>query len=111
MIMTVSVIVPTYNGAHKILSLLRALEKQTRLPEEVIVVIDGSTDGTSDLLRQNTFALPGLRIIEQLNGGRSKVRNRGAKEAKSELLIFFDDDTVPTEACIEHHLLHHESQK
>ena len=107
--MTVSVIIPTYNGAHKIMGVLRSLEKQTRMPDEVIVVIDGSVDDTAEMLRSRDFALAGLKIIEQENGGRSKVRNRGAKEAKGELLIFFDDDMAPEPECVAIHLTHHQN--
>ena len=105
--MSTSVIIPTYNGAHKILNVLRALEQQTQLPDEVIVVIDGSTDGTAELLRSNSFNLPQLRIIEQPNGGRAQVRNRGAKEAGNDLLIFFDDDMRPKPQCVAEHIAHH----
>jgi GT2 family glycosyltransferase len=99
--------VPTYNGAHKILNVLRALERQTHLPDEVVVVIDGSTDGTAELLRSNSFSLKNLRIIEQVNGGRAQVRNRGAKEAGNDLLIFFDDDMRPEPQSVAEHIAHH----
>ena len=105
--MKISVIIPTYNGAHKISGVLHSLEKQTRMPDEVIVVIDGSTDGTTDMLRLKNFGLPGLKMIEQENGGRAKVRNRGAKEASNELLIFLDDDMRPEPGCVNEHLQHH----
>ena len=107
--MTTSVIVPTYNGAHKIISLLQCLEQQTHPADEVIVVIDGSTDGTADLLKKNNFNFISFRIVEQANGGRAKVRNRGAKEATNDLLIFFDDDMRPDPECIAIHIAHHES--
>jgi glycosyltransferase involved in cell wall biosynthesis len=106
--LTISVIIPTYNGAHKILNVLRALENQSRMPEEIIVVIDGSTDGTADLIRSHHFDLPSLRIVEQANGGRAQVRNRGAQEAKSELLVFFDDDMIPDNDCVRMHFEHHQ---
>jgi len=109
--MKVSVIIPTYNGAHKILPLLQCLEKQTMLADEVIVVIDGSTDGTKQLLQQKKFDLNGFRVVEQENGGRAKVRNRGAKEAVNELLIFFDDDMRPESTCIATHVAHHNKVK
>ena len=48
--MTVSVVIPSYNGAHRIHRTLDALVDQTHLPEEVIVVIDGSTDDTADVI-------------------------------------------------------------
>lgn len=107
--MKVSVIIPTYNGAHKISGVLRHLEKQTIQPDEVIVVIDGSTDGTAEMLKQNPPTLKNFKVIEQPNGGRAQVRNRGAKEANGDLLIFFDDDMEPLHDCIEQHVMHHQT--
>jgi len=105
--MTASVIIPTYNGGHKIGNLLQALAVQTVRDFEIIVVIDGSTDGTAALLRTLQPSYPTLRIIEQVNGGRAKVRNRGAKEATGELLIFFDDDMRPHPRVVQQHMEHH----
>jgi len=105
--MTVSVIIPTYNGAHKILNVLRSVERQTTPPDEVIVVIDGSTDNTRQILEENSFSFKSFRIIEQSNGGRAKVRNKGAQEASGTLLIFFDDDMRPAPECIRLHTEHH----
>lgn len=105
--MKISVVIPTFNGSHKIERLLRLLQKQTRLPDEVIVVIDGSTDGTATLLGNLSINLPFFKVIEQGNTGRAFVRNRGAKEATGDLLVFFDDDMLPEETCIEQHLAHH----
>lgn len=105
--MKVTVIIPTYNGAHKIGNVLRSLEQQSRMPDEVLVVIDGSADGTAAMLREQQFVFPSFRIIEQPNGGRAKVRNRGAAEASGDVLIFFDDDMRPKEACIATHIAHH----
>lgn len=105
--MKVSVIVPTYNGVHKISSLLHALEKQTHKDFELIIVIDGSTDNTLNYLNSTTFDFPSIKIIEQLNTGRAKVRNNGVKFSTGELLIFFDDDMIPLPHCIEEHIKHH----
>jgi glycosyltransferase involved in cell wall biosynthesis len=105
--MSVSVIIPTYNGAKKIEGIIKALEKQTLPPIEVIVVIDGSTDNTSAVLRSLRHELTSFKIIEQENKGRAAVRNRGAAEANGDLLIFFDDDMIPLPGCIEGHLAHH----
>ncbi len=103
----VSVIIPTYNGEKKILNILKALENQTYKEFEVIVVVDGSTDHTIKILNNNTFNFKSLRIIEQKNKGRAEVRNRGAKEANADLLIFFDDDTRPKPDCVQIHIQHH----
>ena len=105
--MKVSVVIPTYNGAHKILNVLRSLEKQTVKPDEVLVVIDGSTDDTAALLSIQKYNFPDFRIIEQENGGRAKVRNRGAHEASGDLLIFLDDDMIASSECVSCHIYHH----
>jgi glycosyltransferase involved in cell wall biosynthesis len=105
--MRISVIVPTFNGANKIIATLRSIEKQTISPNEVIVVVDGSTDGTIELIQKQRFNFPKLSIIEQVNGGRAKVRNKGASEATGELLVFFDDDMFVLPDCLERHVQHH----
>lgn len=106
--MRVSVIIPTYNGAQKIMNILRALEVQTFKDFEVIVVIDGSTDGTYDLLSAAKFTFKHFHIINQENKGRAAVRNRGAKEAKGDILVFFDDDIRPFADCLAQHVWHHQ---
>lgn len=89
--MQVSVIIPTYNGAKKILNLLHSLEKQTFHNFEVIVVIDGSTDETPKILAESQFNFP-LKTIYQTNKGRAGARNTGVKNASADLLVFVDDD-------------------
>jgi glycosyltransferase involved in cell wall biosynthesis len=105
--MTVSVIVPTYNGRHKLPNILRALEQQTFAADEVLVVIDGSTDGTAEYLASESWQLPGFRVVEQRNQGRAVVRNYGAQQAQGQLLIFFDDDMRPEPECVAEHVAHH----
>lgn len=107
--MTISVIIPTYNGAKKLPNILNALAQQTYQDFETIVVIDGSTDNTIEMLeKENHWNLKDFKFIFQENGGRSKVRNFGAKNAKGELLIFFDDDTRPQKDSIERHKNHYQ---
>ena len=107
--MTVSIIIPTYNGANKICNILQSLENQSTAPNEIIVVVDGSTDNTMDVLSNTIFNLPQLKIIEQENRGRAAVRNRGASIATSEVLIFLDDDMIAHSNLIEEHITFHKT--
>jgi glycosyltransferase involved in cell wall biosynthesis len=107
--MIVSVIIPTYNGAPKLPTIFKALERQSQQEFETIVVVDGSTDHTLDLLSGLETQLRMLRVVVQENMGRAAVRNRGAREASGDLLIFFDDDMRPEPDCIQQHLAHHQS--
>ena|SRR5687768_18307649 len=93
--MKISVIIPSYNGAHKIMEVLRALEKQTVMPDEVVVVLDGSTDNTGEMLKSQLFNFKNFKVVWQKNGGRAKVRNFGVKQVNGDLLIFLDDDMRP----------------
>lgn len=93
--MTISVIIPTYNGAHRISNTLNAIMNQSVVPDEVIVVIDGSTDDTRQVVEKYRHKLTNLKIVNQPNMGRAGVRNTGAKNANGEILIFYDDDTRP----------------
>ena len=106
--MEVTVIIPTYNGAHKVVHTLHALEEQTFQNFHTLVVVDGSTDNTIARIEATRWQLHSLQIIYQANGGRAKVRNRGAEEVDSGLIIFFDDDMRPTKSCLAAHVFHHQ---
>lgn len=109
--MSISVIIPTFNGLHKLPRLLNALFNQTLKPNEILVIIDGSTDNTFEVLSKLQINNPVIRLIPQENKGRAAVRNRGANEANGPLLIFFDDDMVPEHNCIQAHVLHHAERR
>jgi glycosyltransferase involved in cell wall biosynthesis len=88
--LTISVIVPVYNGEAELARCLGALRNSAVAPTEIIVVDDGSTDGSKEVA-----ARFGARVLS--TGGRSgpaKARNLGAKEAKGEVLFFLDADVV-----------------
>lgn len=108
----ISVIIPTYKGAHKIPNVLQALAKQ-KVPVayqnfETIVVIDGSPDHTQTLLEKEHFGIKTLKVVTRENGGRAAARNTGAKNASGDLIIFLDDDMRPIEDCIAYHIQHHQ---
>lgn len=91
-----SVIIPAFNAADYIEKALVSITAQTRSDFEVIVVDDGSTDGTSDLVRGFIGAQngPEIRLIEQPNTGASSARNLGIRTARSELVGFLDADDL-----------------
>lgn len=102
----ISVIVPTYNGAHKLSGILESLDSQSVTGFEVIVAVDGSTDNSIEVLEQvrpNNYT---LKFYYQQNKGRAAIRNFGAKKATGDLLIFFDDDMRPAYYCVERHITH-----
>ncbi|HEX4783085.1 MAG TPA: glycosyltransferase [Candidatus Sulfotelmatobacter sp.] len=90
--MSVSIIIPTFNGAARIGSCLDALLQQTwKQDAEILVVNDGSADHTAEVVGR----YGGVRLITQSNAGPAAARNRGALEAKGTIILFTDDDCVP----------------
>jgi glycosyltransferase involved in cell wall biosynthesis len=88
-----SVVVPTYQGAQRILTVLHSLEQQSFRAFEVIVVIDGSTDNTEAVL-QGAGVNFLLRVVVQQNKGRAGARNAGVQAARTDAVLFFDDDVI-----------------
>ncbi|MGI5456945.1 bifunctional polysaccharide deacetylase/glycosyltransferase family 2 protein [Streptomyces sp. CA-249302] len=91
----VSVIVPAYNEKECIANTLASLAKSTH-PIEVIVVDDGSTDGTSEIARNAAFELGmnNVRVIRQENAGKPAALNNGVRNASYDIVIMMDGDTV-----------------
>ena len=90
--MSVSIIIPTFNGVSRIGNCLDALVYQTAGRDaEILVVNDGSTDNTADVVARYS----GVRLITQSNAGPASARNRGALEARGTIILFTDDDCVP----------------
>jgi GT2 family glycosyltransferase len=102
--MNLSVIISTYNGAKKLPVILNSLLNQTHKDFELLTVVDGSADETMDILKDWENRFSDLKIVYQENKGRAAVRNTGVKNAKNELLLFFDDDLEVDENCIQHHV-------
>jgi len=85
----VSVVIPTFQRAALLPRALESLRAQTRVADEVIVVDDGSTDGTGELLRSD---FPEARYLRRENGGVSAARNQGIGEARGEWIALLDSD-------------------
>jgi cellulose synthase/poly-beta-1,6-N-acetylglucosamine synthase-like glycosyltransferase/peptidoglycan/xylan/chitin deacetylase (PgdA/CDA1 family)/spore germination protein YaaH len=90
----VTVIVPAYNEAKVITSTLRSLLACAYENLEIIVVDDGSTDETSDVVAAMAADNPRIRLIKQANGGKASAANRAAAAALGEIVVAVDADTV-----------------
>lgn len=100
---SVSVVVPTFNRANTVSRTLDSLHAQTSDAWEVILIDDGSTDSTQEVLEQ---AADGVRVRwaprdADRRKGANACRNQGAALARGNYLIFLDSDDVLTPACIE----------
>ena len=106
--MNVSVVIPTFNRRESLRQTLIGLMCQTHPDFEVVVVDDGSTDGTEDLLHEfkRVASFP-LVPLSQTNAGPARARNRGAITALGDILVFLDDDTEPHPGCVAAHAALH----
>ena len=90
----ISIIIPAYNSSGFLNELLTTLTKLSgKCSVEVIVVDDGSTDNTREVLSK----FPQIKYIFQKNAGPAAARNAGAKLASGDFLVFIDSDTLPEE--------------
>ena len=87
--MKISVVVPTYNRAHTLERCLDSILKQSFAPFEILVVDDGSTDGTTELLKRYGDQIKTFKIE---NSGVSKARNHAIKQAKGDWIALLDSD-------------------
>jgi glycosyltransferase involved in cell wall biosynthesis len=105
----VSVVIPTYNRVDRLRRVLDALEHQTYPHDrfEVVVVSDGSTDGTDAFLEsvESTYR---IRWFRHPNAGPGATRNRGVSEAQGALVLFVDDDIIATPPLVARHVADHE---
>ena len=85
----ISVVIPTYNRRKTIGRSIDSVLNQTLFPSEIIVVDDGSTDGTSDYIQSN---FPSIRLLQQTNKGVSSARNMGIRSSNSDWVALLDSD-------------------
>ncbi|PSB24648.1 glycosyltransferase family 2 protein [Stenomitos frigidus] len=103
-----SVVIPTYNRKPILEKCLQALEQQQFdageiAGYEVVVVDDGSTDGTVDWLQTNASEFPHVRLFQQDHQGPAAARNLGVEKASGDTIIFIDSDLVVTEGFLQAH--------
>ncbi|MDJ1504661.1 glycosyltransferase family 2 protein [Xanthocytophaga agilis] len=93
-----SIIIPTYNRASFLPATLQSLLKQTFKDYEVIVVDDGSTDNTEEVMKGLTD--DHIRYYKKENGERAAARNFGIKQARGQYITFLDSDDIFYEQCL-----------
>ena len=108
MVMNVSIVIPTYNRKPILKKCLKALENQILNENisnyEVVVVDDGSTDGTTSWIRNNNEVLSHVVLYEQEHGGPALGRNLGVMKSKYEIIIFIDSDLIVLDDFIVSHV-------
>ena len=87
--MNISVIIPTYNRKETLKRAIQSVLIQSYTPYEIIVIDDGSDDGTKEWLKDN---FPNVKYIYQMNSGVSSARNKGIKFARGDWIALLDSD-------------------
>lgn len=109
---SLSVIIPTYNREKVLAKALEAYLAQSspQLIHELLVVDDGSTDGTESMVREVSTRAPfPICYLRQPNKGPAAARNVGIREARSNLVLFTDSDIIPERDLVEQHIKWHEN--
>src|SRR5207244_5762445 len=102
----VSVVIAAFNEQPVIARTIRAVLRNHYEPLDIIVVDDGSTDGTYDEVIRHVGGQAAIRVLRQENAGKSAALNRGIDEATGEIIIALDADTVFTKDTIERLVRH-----
>lgn len=90
----ISIIIPIYNMASKLVTCLDTLLEQAEQDYELILVDDGSTDDLKKVINEYEQKFIRFKVVSQDNQGSNPARNRGAAEAKGEYLLFCDADVI-----------------
>ncbi|MFA5411669.1 MAG: glycosyltransferase family A protein [Candidatus Omnitrophota bacterium] len=91
--MIISVVIPTFNRAKILEEALTSLAAQTRIPDEVVVVDNNSSDNTKEVVESFNHGLK-IKYVLEPTQGTSTARNTGIKNASGDIIVFFDDDCV-----------------
>ena len=97
----ISVIVPIYNVEEYLEECLESIQNQTYTNIEVIMINDGSTDGSKEICERFCQQDNRFKLVTQENQGLSAARNRGVKESIGEYIMFVDSDDVVKENIVE----------
>ena len=105
----ISIIVPVFNAKCTIERCLNSLVSQTYHNREIIVIDDGSSDGSGDIIDAFAKNTKDIQTIHTENRGVSAARNRGIKESSGDFLMFVDADDELTLDCLEMMVQHSEA--
>ena len=97
----ISIIVPVFNVEEYLEQCLDSIQSQTYKNIEVILVNDGSTDGSKEICERYCESDIRFRLMNQTNQGQSVARNRGMHESTGDFLTFVDSDDVIKEDMLE----------
>jgi glycosyltransferase involved in cell wall biosynthesis len=97
--MTISVIVPSFGQAQYLPECIESVLDQTLAPHEIIVVDDGSTDGSLEIAK--SYMPRGIKVVSQINKGLASARNTGIMNATGDYCLFLDADDMLYPNCIE----------
>ena len=106
---SLAVVIPTHNRRAILERTLDALDAQSQLDFRIVVVDDGSTDGTFEWLERRAERASGPRLVarRQENRGQGQARNRALREVDEELVLFLGDDIIPLPDFVAEHLVAH----
>lgn len=90
----ISIIIPTFNRASSISNAIDSVLNQTYTEWELLIVDDGSTDNTEELILKYMIKCSKIKCIKKANGGSASARNTGIKNALGEYLAFLDSDDI-----------------
>jgi len=102
----VSVVIPTYRGCESIVEVVTPVLDDPATGE-VVVVVDGSRDGTLELLQEWSRREPRIRAIFQENAGDAAARQRGVEAATFDVVVLLDDDVIAAPGLVGSHARHH----
>lgn len=97
---SITIVIPAYNVEKYVVDAVESVLTQTILPNEIIIINDGSSDNTADILKRYENN-PLIKVFHTSNKGLGEARNKGLSESSSDYIYFFDSDDLLTPTFVE----------